>query len=35
MISLDGLTDAFVFLHRQPRQAWSFEVDIRTSLENW
>ena len=35
MISLAGIADAFVYLHRQPRQAWSFEVDVRTSLEPW
>ncbi len=35
MMSLEGLADAFVFLYRQPRRAWSFEVDVRTSLEKW
>jgi hypothetical protein len=24
-----------VFLYRQPRRAWSFEVDVRTSREAW
>lgn len=35
MISLAGIADAFVYLHRQPRRAWSFEVDVRTALEPW
>jgi NAD(P)-dependent dehydrogenase (short-subunit alcohol dehydrogenase family) len=34
-ISIEGIVDAFVFLHRQPRSAWSFEVDVRTSKESW
>lgn len=35
MISLAGIADAFVYLFRQPRRAWGFEVDVRTSLESW
>ena len=35
MIDLDGIAAAFEFLHDQPRTAWSFEVDLRTSLERW
>lgn len=35
MISIEGIVDAYVYLHRQPRRAWSFEVDVRTSLERW
>lgn len=35
LISIEGIVDAFVFLHRQPRTAWSFELDVRTSKENW
>jgi NAD(P)-dependent dehydrogenase (short-subunit alcohol dehydrogenase family) len=35
LIDLDGIVDAFVFLYRQPRNAWSFEVDVRTSRESW
>ena len=34
-IGIEGIVDAFVFLHRQPRSAWSFEVDVRTSKESW
>ena len=35
LISIEGIVEAFVFLHRQPRRAWSFEIDVRTSTENW
>lgn len=35
MISIEGIVDAYEYLYRQPRTAWSFEVDIRTHLENW
>lgn len=35
LISIEGIVDGFVFLYRQPRRAWSFELDVRTSYENW
>ena len=35
MMSIEGIVDAYVYLHRQPRRAWSFEVDVRTSVEKW
>ncbi len=35
MIGIDGIVDGFVYLYRQPRNAWTFEVDVRTSLEKW
>ena len=35
MISIEGIVDAYVYLYRQPRRAWTFEVDVRTSLETW
>lgn len=35
MIDIDGIVDGYVYLYRQPRQAWSFELDVRTSLEKW
>ena len=35
MISIEGIVDAYVYLYRQPRNAWTFEVDVRTSIENW
>lgn len=35
LISIDGIVDAYVFLHSQPKSAWTFEVDVRTSRETW
>ena len=35
MISIDGIVDGFAYLYRQPRQAWTFELDVRTSKEQW
>jgi NAD(P)-dependent dehydrogenase (short-subunit alcohol dehydrogenase family) len=35
LINLDGIVDAFQYLYKQPRNAWSFEVDVRTSQEKW
>ncbi len=35
MINIDGIVDGYVYLHQQPRQAWTFELDVRTSLEKW
>ncbi|NKB75784.1 MAG: SDR family NAD(P)-dependent oxidoreductase [Gammaproteobacteria bacterium] len=35
LISLDGLTDAYWYLHQQSQQAWTFEVDVRTAVEDW
>jgi NAD(P)-dependent dehydrogenase (short-subunit alcohol dehydrogenase family) len=35
MIGLDGLADAYWALHRQPRTAWTHEIDLRTFKETW
>ena len=35
MVGLEGIVDAFEFLHDQPPNAWTFEVDLRTSVERW
>jgi NAD(P)-dependent dehydrogenase (short-subunit alcohol dehydrogenase family) len=35
MISIEGIVDGYAFLYHQPRSAWSFELDVRTSIENW
>ena len=35
MISIEGLVEGYVFLYRQPRAAWTFEIDVRTSKEAW
>lgn len=31
----DDLAKNYVFLHQQPRNAWSFELDIRPWIERW
>ena len=35
MISIAGIVDAYEYLYNQPKTAWSFEVDLRTSVERW
>ena len=35
MISLQGIVDAYEFLYDQFPNAWTFELDVRTSLEKW
>jgi len=35
LINLEGIIDGYVFLYKQSAQAWTFELDIRTSMEKW
>lgn len=35
MIGIEGIVDAYEYLYKQPATAWTFEVDLRTSIENW
>ena len=35
MVNLDGIVDSYVHLYHQKPQAWTFELDLRTSIENW
>ncbi len=35
LIGLDGIAEAFMYLHRQPRNAWTHELDLRTFKENF
>jgi NAD(P)-dependent dehydrogenase (short-subunit alcohol dehydrogenase family) len=35
LIDLDGLAEAYLFLHRQRPTAWTFELDLRTARERW
>jgi len=30
-----SIAEAYWFLHQQPRDAWTFELDLRPSVENW
>lgn len=34
-IHLEGIVDAYQYLFEQKLKAWSFELDLRTSTENW
>ena len=31
----DAIADAYLFMHTQPRNCWTFEVDVRPFKENW
>ncbi len=35
LVSLDGLADAYWYLYRQPRAAWTHELDLRTFKESF
>ena len=35
LVNLDGIADAYWFLHEQHEQAWSFELDLRPFKEPW
>jgi len=35
LIGLEGIADAYLYLYRQPRNAWTHELDLRTHLENF
>lgn len=35
IIDPDALADNYVMLHEQPRNAWTFELDLRPWLERW
>jgi len=31
----ESIADYYLFLHRQPRDAWTFELDLRPWSETW
>ena len=35
LINIENVTDAYMFLYNQRKDAWTFELDLRTSQENW
>ena len=35
LINIENVTDAYMFLYNQTKDAWTFELDVRTSQENW
>jgi len=34
-VGLEGLAELYLFLYRQPKNAWTHELDVRTHLENF
>ena len=35
MINLEGIVDSYSYLYHQSPQSWTFELDLRTSIEKW
>ena len=35
MINLEGIVDSYSYLYNQSPQSWTFELDLRTSIEKW
>jgi len=35
MVNIEGIVDAYEFLYQQEKSAWTFELDLRTAIENW
>jgi NAD(P)-dependent dehydrogenase (short-subunit alcohol dehydrogenase family) len=35
LLNIEGIVECYAFLYGQHHGAWSFEVDVRTSLESW
>ena len=35
LINIENVTDAYMYLYKQTKDAWTFELDLRTSQENW
>ncbi len=35
LVDPSSIADAYWFLHRQPRDAWTFELDLRPAIERW
>jgi len=35
LVGLDGIAESYMFLHRQPRNAWTHELDLRTHKETF
>lgn len=35
LVGLEGIADAYLYLYRQPQNAWTHELDLRTHLENF
>ena len=35
LINIEDIVDSYAYLYREQPNAWSFELDLRTSFETW
>ena len=35
LLEINGIVERYVYLHRQKKNSWTFELDIRNSKERW
>jgi len=35
LVDPDSIADVYWYLHQQPRDAWTFELDLRPFAERW
>ena len=35
LVDIQAIVDAYEYLYQQPRRGWTFEVDVRTTIEAW
>ncbi len=35
LITIENIVDGFVYMYKQNKKGWTFELDIRNSIENW
>jgi len=35
MLKIESIVDVYEYLYKQPKSGWTFEVDVRTAIENW
>lgn len=35
LVDIQAIVDGYEYLYKQPRRGWTFEVDMRTAIENW
>ena len=35
LVNIKNIVDGYVYMYRQSKEGWSFELDIRNSIENW
>lgn len=35
LVDIQAIVDGYEYLYKQPRRGWTFEVEMRTAIENW